>query len=106
MQRKATHYDDQENEVPAVADILGDGMARPDAAGVISRTWCRAHRVQQHRNQELSGESDELSGIARVNALEYEIVFSDARVILADGTVSQNGEATTMGCGSQAQVFV
>ena len=28
-----TPYDDQENEVPAVADILGDGMARPEAAG-------------------------------------------------------------------------
>ena len=26
-------HDDLENEVPEVADILGDGMARPGAAG-------------------------------------------------------------------------
>ena len=71
--------------------------------GVISRTWRRAHRVQQHRNQ--GSPADELLGIAHVNALEYANVFSDVRVILTDGTVSQNGEATTMGCGSQGQVF-
>jgi hypothetical protein len=65
-----TPYDDQENEVPAVADILGDGMARPDAArGEIADM---AQGAQGAAAQE-SGESDELSGIAQVNALEYDI---------------------------------
>jgi hypothetical protein len=43
--------DDQENEVPAVADILGDGMARPDAAGGdiahgAGRTGCSSTRTR------------------------------------------------------------
>jgi hypothetical protein len=60
---------------------------------MISRTLVQG--AQGAAAQE-SGESDELSGITQVNALAYEIVFPDARVILTDGTVSQNDESTTM----------
>jgi hypothetical protein len=43
-----------------------------------------------------SGESDELSGIPHVNEFEFADAFSDARVLLTDGTESQNGAATTI----------
>jgi hypothetical protein len=85
-----TPYDDQENVVPALSEILGDGMARPEAAG-----------------GDIADMAQGAQGAAaqKVNALESVIVFSDARVILTDGTASQNEEATSMGCGGQAQVI-
>ena len=56
-------HDDLENEVPEVSDILGDGMARPEAAGGFSfsdghfwrgvtlRKWRKAHRAQLPRDR-------------------------------------------------------
>jgi hypothetical protein len=50
-------------------------------------------------------DSDALSALAQVNVLESEVVFSDVRVIFADGSASRSDEASTMGCGGQDQVF-
>ena len=79
-------HDDLDNEVPEVDDILGDGMARPEAAGGF------VHDIV---------EIDEGSEIAHSNALESAFVPSDASVI-TDATC-QNDEASTMGCGGHAQ---
>jgi hypothetical protein len=60
-------YDDHENDVPSVADILGDGMARPEAAGGDIADMAQG---SQGAAEQESGESDELlSGITQVNAL-------------------------------------
>ena len=74
-----TPYDDQEDEVPSVTDILGEDMARPDAVGGDIEDM--AQGTQGAAAQD-SGQSDDLSGIAQVNVLEYTIVFSGVRVIL------------------------
>ena len=91
---------------PEEADILGDAMARPEAAGsfllsdglfwkggVIAETVQGAQGVEAQD----SGDSDALSALAQVNVLESEVDFSDARVIFTDGVAGRSDEASTMG---------
>ena len=56
-------------------------MARPEAGGGDIADMRQGAQGAQGAAAQDSGESDELSGIALVNALEYASVFSDARVI-------------------------
>ena len=73
-------HDDLDNEIPEVDDILGDGMARPEAAGGF------VHSDDQLWQGGDIVEIDEVSEIAHSNALESAFVPSDARVIFTDGT--------------------
>ena len=57
---EVTPYDDQENEVPAMIDTLGDGMPCPEAGGVSADMVQGAQGAPAQQPEE----SDELSEIA------------------------------------------
>ena len=75
---EVTPYDDQENEVPAMIDTLGDGMPCPEAGGVSADMVQGAQGAPAQQPEE----SDELSEIAQLNEFEFGSVFPDARVIM------------------------
>ena len=93
------------------ADILGDGMARPESAGFLhpdGRYWKGGDIVEMAQGAQVaedqeSGDSAALSTLAQVDVLEPEVAFSDARAIFTDGVAGRSDEASTMGCGGQAQ---
>ena len=75
---EVTPYDDQENEVPAMIDTLGDGMPCPEAGGV-SADMMQGVQGASAQHPEVSVE---LSEIAQINEFEFGSVFPDARVIM------------------------